>query len=112
MRDMEFKMRISVEEYKRMEELSKEDTRSKTHGGKKNMSAYVRKCALASTEKMKEEELQAELKNIRYQITKIGVNINQTVKKINAGFGNQLDIEILEEELRKLNAWLEKAEAK
>ena len=61
---------------------------------------------------MKEEEQQAELKNIRYQITKIGVNINQTVKKINAGFGNQLDIEILEEELRKLNAWLEKAEAK
>ena len=36
--------------------------------------------------------LEKELKNLSYQVRKIGVNINQVVAKINAGYGNQIDI--------------------
>ena len=43
--------------------------------------------------------LEKELKNLSYQVRKIGVNINQVVAKINAGYGNQIDIYDLEKAL-------------
>ena len=33
--------------------------------------------------------LEKELKNLSYQVRKIGVNINQVVAKINAGYGDE-----------------------
>ena len=43
-----------------------------------------------------------ELKNLSYQVRKIGVNINQVVAKINAGYGNQIDIYNLEKALEQV----------
>ena len=43
-----------------------------------------------------------ELKNLSYQVRKIGVNINQVVAKINAGYGNQIDIYNLEKALEQI----------
>ena len=45
--------------------------------------------------------LEKELKNLSYQVRKIGVNINQVVAKINAGYGNQIDIYNLEKALEQ-----------
>lgn len=107
-RDKEFKLRLNDEEYGRLLALAEQDELSQTRNGKKNVSAYVRQCTLIKPEAIQKMEIQKELKNIRWQINKIGVNINQAVHKINAGFGNQFDIEILEEELKKLNGTFEK----
>ena len=46
--------------------------------------------------------LEKELKNLSYQVRKIGVNINQVVAKINAGYGNQIDIYNLEKALEQV----------
>lgn len=46
--------------------------------------------------------LEKELKNLSYQVRKIGVNINQVVAKINAGYGNQIDIYNLEKALEQI----------
>ena len=43
--------------------------------------------------------LEKELKNLSYQVRKIGVNINQVVAKIN---GNQIDIYNLEKALEQI----------
>lgn len=107
-RSRDFKLRLSDEEYERLQAMAEKDELSQTKRGRKNVSAYVRQCTLLRPENLQQKEMQKELRNIRYQIFKIGVNINQVVHKINAGFGNQLDIEILEDELRKLNANFEK----
>lgn len=46
--------------------------------------------------------LKKELKTLSYQVRKIGVNINQVVAKINAGYGNQIDIYNLEKALEQV----------
>ena len=46
--------------------------------------------------------LEKELKNLSYQVRKIGVNINQVVAKIHAGYGNQNDIYSLEKALEQV----------
>ncbi|MDD6168884.1 MAG: MobC family plasmid mobilization relaxosome protein [Lachnospiraceae bacterium] len=107
-RNRDFKLRLSDKEYEKLRLLAEKDERSKTKNGGKNLSAYVRQCVFIKPETARKMEVQKELRNIRYQINKIGVNINQVTHKINAGFGSQLDIEMLEEELKKLNDTFEK----
>lgn len=51
--------------------------------------------------------MKKELKNLSYQVRKIGVNINQVVAKINAGCGNQIDIYNLEKALSQIESEVE-----
>ena len=51
--------------------------------------------------------MKKELKNLSYQVRKIGVNINQVVAKINAGYGNQTDIYKLEKALSQIESEVE-----
>ena len=53
--------------------------------------------------------LEKELKNLSYQVRKIGVNINQVVAKINAGYCNQIDkaLEQVKHEMKTLNEKVE-----
>ena len=51
--------------------------------------------------------MKKELKNLSYQVRKIGVNINQGVAKINAGYGNQIDIYNLEKALSQIESEVE-----
>ena len=51
--------------------------------------------------------LEKELKDLSYQVRKIGVNINQVVAKINAGYGNQIDIYNLEKALSQIESEVE-----
>ena len=61
----------------------------------KNISAYIRKCIFSSARHPC--ELKKELKELSYQVRKIGVNINQTVTKINSGYGSPSDIRMLQQ---------------
>lgn len=51
--------------------------------------------------------MKKELKNLSYQVRKIGVNINQVVAKINAEYGNQTDIYNLEKALSQIESEVE-----
>lgn len=82
---------MTEKEYKLLQARAEKDTETKTRKGKKtNISGYIRKCIFLQEDNP--ISLRKELKNISYQMRKIGVNINQTVAKINAGYGSQIDI--------------------
>lgn len=106
-RERFIKVRFNQDEYDKLIRLAESDELSRTRKGSKNVSAYIRQRSLIPMEDMAAMQIRNELREIRYQIRKIGVNVNQTTKKINAGFGTQLDIEIMEEELKKMNAAIE-----
>lgn len=92
--------RVTEKEYNFLCEQAKDE-----QTGKVNMSAYIRKCALQKSGYFKEEYLLKEVKTLSYQVRKIGVNINQAVKKINEGYYQA-------EESEKLNMGLIQLEEK
>lgn len=92
-------VRLTKQEYQFLSEKATQDSETLYRNGKKNLSGYIRKCALEESGKTK-ISLIRELKKMSYQIRKIGVNINQVAKKINAGYGYS-DPMIAVEELKK-----------
>ncbi|WP_251391157.1 plasmid mobilization protein [Mediterraneibacter agrestimuris] len=79
-------VRLTKQEYRLLTEKAERDCETLYRNGKKNLSGYIRKCALNESGKMT-VNLNRELKQLAYQVRKIGVNINQVAKKINAGYG-------------------------
>lgn len=67
----------------------------------KSFSEFVREILL-SENGYHSPFLKYQLADLRYEIHKIGVNINQVTKKINAGFGTQNDLAVLEKSLAEL----------
>ena len=65
------------------------------------MSAYIRNLVLSQSGGA-DVRIDKELSHLNYEIRKIGVNINQVVAKINAGYGNQIDIYNLEKALEQV----------
>ena len=59
--------------------------------GKENFSGFLRERLLARTN-YKNENLRQQLLDLRYELRKIGVNVNQIAKKVNAGYGTQKDL--------------------
>jgi len=91
MREHRLELRLTEEEYKRLCSLASSDSGCRMkRSGRPSLSSYIRKCALCTGDPS--ETLRGELKDLIYQIRKEGVNINQAVKKINAGFGSRDDV--------------------
>ena len=94
-------IRLSEKEYQLLLSKAGNDLETKTKkGDKANTSAYIRKCIFLQEDRP--VRLEKELKDLSYQVRKIGVNINQVVAKINAGYGNQIDIYNLEKALEQV----------
>lgn len=53
-----------------------------------------------------------QLADIRYEINKIGVNVNQMAKKVNGGFGTPADMKTLQVNLIKIQVLFEEYEKK
>ncbi|WP_331487244.1 plasmid mobilization relaxosome protein MobC [Anaerobutyricum hallii] len=101
MRKRRIDIRLSEKEYQLLLSKAGNDLETKTKkGDKANTSAYIRKCIFLQEDRP--VRLEKELKNLSYQVRKIGVNINQVVAKINAGYGNQIDIYDLEKALEQV----------
>ena len=76
---------FTPEEYQEIVWLAECDSgikRKKTQ--EKNVSAYIRKCIFDKNDNP--AAIKKELRDLSYQVRKIGVNINQVVTKINAGY--------------------------
>ena len=115
-RDIRYTIRFSEKEWNLLDKKIREDDKWKfKYGAKKssvNVSAYIREKIFR--EEMEEIIYYRELKNLTYQIRKIGVNINQVAAKINSGHRNQDSVFYLqkslsqvEEEVKKLIEKLE-----
>lgn len=90
-RDKILMVRWNADEYDFLCRKAELDKETCYKNGKKNLAGYIRKCALRETGYMDKANQLKELKNLSYQVRKIGVNINQATKKINSGYYN-LDI--------------------
>lgn len=102
-RDREIGLKLTQDEYEHISRMAENDTDTRWKSGKKNLSAYIRKCLLQSTGYRRDGQIKKELDRLTYQIRKIGVNVNQATKKINSNF---YDIEITErlhDELKEVN---------
>lgn len=79
----------------------------------KSFSEFVRETLLANHQ-YNTPFVKMQLADLRYEIHKIGVNINQATKKMNSGYGSQRDVEILKCSLKSieeiLTEYIEKVE--
>lgn len=97
-------VKLTQKEYEYIVKMAENDTGTCWKSGRKNLSAYVRKCVLQSSGFENETKLRKELDSLTFQIRKIGVNINQAVKKINANnFYDVQTTEMLHDGLEQVN---------
>lgn len=82
----------------RLAEMEVGTRRKKTQ--EKNVSAYIRKCIFDRSDNP--VAIRKELRDLSYQVRKIGVNINQVVTKVNAGYAVPVDIDNLVIYLKKV----------
>ncbi len=73
-----------------------------------NESEYIRYLLLNQSEHPRSRELELEIMRLRNEINKIGVNINQVVKRNNSQIYNEDDKEKLNVQMSKLNDLLMK----
>lgn len=102
-RDREIGLKLTQDEYEYISSLAENDSDTRWKSGKKNLSAYIRKCLLQSTGYRREGQIKKELDRLTYQIRKIGVNVNQATKKINSNFYDVEITERLHDELKEVN---------
>ena len=91
LRTEKIRIRLTIEELEYLKQCMKEDDGAKFHNGKENLSGYVRD-RLLSNIGYRNKALEKQNKNLNYELRKIGVNVNQIARKINAGFGSRQDI--------------------
>lgn len=94
-------VRFSKEEYQYLREKAGEKPEAHFRNGGVNFSKFLRGMILEASGQ-KGSWLKAELRNISYQIRKIGVNVNQIAKKINSGYRGKEEAGRLEEHLRSI----------
>ena len=72
----------------------------------KNFSGYLRNTMLANSG-YRNPQLEKLLKDVQYELRKIGTNVNQIAKKINGGLGEPEDIRELERYLNRIGGVFE-----
>ena len=93
-------------EYNRLVELASQDPDSKRKSGKTSLGAYIRSCVFESARQT--SLVSRELRDLTFQVRKIGVNINQAVYNLNAGMGGQKDTDSLVSSMDKIEQLMEK----
>lgn len=83
MRKIVLRIRLTEKEYQKLLKMAREDLSARNKKGELNLSVFCRN-KLFSEQKNK-KEIQKELRELIFQIRKIGVNINQAVKRMNSG---------------------------
>ena len=109
MREQRVEIRLSRKEYMRLYDLAQKDPDCiSRRSGRPSLSAYVRKTLFYTGNHP--ENLKKELKDLNYQVRKIGVNINQVAHKINAGLVNGADLMRLQESLQMTDRLLKEVQ--
>lgn len=85
------RLRLSPEELDYLMRCMEKENASKPWGGRKNLSAFVREKLLTNIG-YRNKRLQEQNDSLSYELRKIGVNLNQIARKMNAGFGRPQDV--------------------
>lgn len=101
-RDYKITVRFTKKEYEKI--LTEVEKNVSGSNGKTDISKYVRVKLLDLP--MSEREIKKELHDLKFQIRKIGVNINQAVKRINSGIAMTEDDTYLLTELARVEELL------
>ncbi len=91
-RTEKIRIRLTPDELEHLKQCSAASQTAKFENGKENFSYYIREKLLESS-RYKNSCLEQQLRDIRYELRKIGTNINQVTKKINAGYGTLEDLQ-------------------
>lgn len=105
-RTIPIRVRISEKELRFIKEKAKEENGHHLKNGRMNLSGYIRDCVLEQSG-IKKESYKREIKNLSYQIRKIGVNINQVAAKINSGYRGMDAVSTLLENQNRIERELE-----
>lgn len=97
------RLRLSDDELEFLKEQA-DASGAKFKNGKTNLSRYVRETLLAGSG-LRDEQLQRGIRSLAYEFRKIGTNINQIARKINADIGTP-------EDLIRLTDYLDRIETK
>lgn len=101
-------LRFNEKEYAYLQEQSRAYPTAKFRNGRDNFSEYLRRCVLRSAG-YRNEELEQELRQLNYELRKIGTNVNQIAHKINGGFGSPSDLKVLMEYLSDIKREMKEA---
>lgn len=111
-RSIVLRIRVSEEEYNDIYREAVKDLESQYRNGEINLSAYLRKCLLRGKDGWMEEAYRKELRDLTYQVRKIGVNINQVVRQLNSGYQSQYAVKELIEGMKDVGKQFEKTQAR
>ena len=106
-RDIIVCLRLTEAEYRHIREKADQDAETRRKDGTRNLSAYMRNRVLQESGFRGDAGVERELRQLSYQVRKIGVNINQATKKINSGHWNRDVALALQEELAQVGRHME-----
>ena len=105
MKEKMISFRVSEEEYNLLKERALDTPIGRTRNGGVNLSGYMRE-QVFSAAGIRNAALTSNAGKLHYEIRKLGVNVNQIARKINAGIGSQKDVAILHEKLGEIEQLL------
>lgn len=107
-REYNIRVRLTKREYDLLMSEAEKNGYAKFKNGELNLSSFIRSKLFSEMEEQK--NVGRELRELSYQIRKIGVNINQAVKRINSGYEEKDDDTFLLSELAQVELLLKKYE--
>ena len=99
-------IRVSEEEYNRLKEIAVDTPYGRNKNGTVNLSGYMR-TQVFSAAGIRNAALASNVKDLKYEIRKVGVNVNQIARKLNAGIGTDRDIDTLFQKLDEIEQLLD-----
>lgn len=100
-------IRVTPGELEHLKKCSSSFSEIRFRNGRENFSAYLREKLLAESN-YKNKNLERRMKELNYELRKIGTNINQIAKKMNSGFGTPDDVAELKCYLAKMDKTFDK----
>lgn len=97
------RIRVTREELEHLKKCSSSFSEARFKSGRENFSGYLREKLLGESN-YKNKNLEQQIKNVAYELRKIGTNVNQVAKKVNSGKGVSSDIEELKQYLEQIEA--------
>lgn len=93
-------IRLSEKEYQMVKREAEQDPDCRSKSGTINISKFIRNRVLMPEKNA--IRFEKKMEDLIFQIRKIGINIHQTTRKMDSEFGELSDIQVLQEEQKKI----------
>ena len=101
------KIRFTKAEKAYLKRKAQESKYHRFRNGHVNFSEYLRESLLENSN-YKSASLKRQMLDLQFELRKIGVNVNQIAKKINAGFGTAQDLKKVNDNLQEIQEQMER----